>query len=388
MLDSRTGQPASLPGPGAARERQVPAQQALPRDPDRDPGPLLQRRRLAVLPGHAASSSTGSWSDYIPDGEFSPIWNPEFFGNTIIVNGNTWPFQTVEQRRYRFRFLNGCQSRFLILDFDEIPGVEVWQIGNEGGFLAAPVEPHRRPRQPAADGPGRAGRRDRRLHQRARRATTCSRNVGPDEPFGGGDPGDDFDVADPDTTGQVMQFRVVPAVDADDSTPPQFLQLPAITPLPAATAHAAAGADREGGRGCRRRRRGGRGPGRGAPRHGRPTRRLDGAQVDGPRDREPRRRRDRDLGDLQHHRPTPTRCTSTRSSSRSSTARASSSTRTGEVVEPIQLDGDVTPPEPWETGFKDTVIAYPGQVTRVGPGSRRRASSSGTATSSSTRTTR
>ncbi len=23
------------------------------------------------------------------------------------------------------------------------------------------------------------------------------------------------------------------------------------------------------------------------------------------------------------------------------------------------------PPEPWETGFKDTVIAYPGQVTRI-----------------------
>ena len=36
-----------------------------------------------------------------------------------------------------------------------------------------------------------------------------------------------------------------------------------------------------------------------------------------------------------------------------------------EIVVPIQLDGVVTPPEPWETGFKDTVIAYPGQVTRV-----------------------
>ena len=24
-----------------------------------------------------------------------------------------------------------------------------------------------------------------------------------------------------------------------------------------------------------------------------------------------------------------------------------------------------TPPEPWETGFKDTVTAYPGQVTRI-----------------------
>jgi FtsP/CotA-like multicopper oxidase with cupredoxin domain len=32
------------------------------------------------------------------------------------------------------------------------------------------------------------------------------------------------------------------------------------------------------------------------------------------------------------------------------------------VVDGVSLP---TPPEPWETGFKDTVIAYPGQVTRV-----------------------
>ena len=68
-----------------------------------------------------------------------PIWNPEFFGNMIMVNGNTWPFQVVEKRRYRIRVLNGCQSRFLILDFSQIPGMEVRQIGNEGGFLTAPV---------------------------------------------------------------------------------------------------------------------------------------------------------------------------------------------------------------------------------------------------------
>ena len=37
----------------------------------------------------------------------------------------------------------------------------------------------------------------------------------------------------------------------------------------------------------------------------------------------------------------------------------------GEVVQPIQLDGNITPPEPWENGFKDTVVAYPGQVTRL-----------------------
>jgi FtsP/CotA-like multicopper oxidase with cupredoxin domain len=61
------------------------------------------------------------------------------------------------------------------------------------------------------------------------------RNIGPDEPFGGGEPPGDFDVADPDTTGQVLQFRVVPALAADPTTPPQFLALPPITPLPKET---------------------------------------------------------------------------------------------------------------------------------------------------------
>ena len=50
----------------------------------------------------------------------SPIWNPEFFGNTMVVNGRTWPLLEVEPRRYRFRCLNGCNSRFLILKIDVI----------------------------------------------------------------------------------------------------------------------------------------------------------------------------------------------------------------------------------------------------------------------------
>jgi FtsP/CotA-like multicopper oxidase with cupredoxin domain len=37
----------------------------------------------------------------------------------------------------------------------------------------------------------------------------------------------------------------------------------------------------------------------------------------------------------------------------------------GEVVQPVQLDGLVSPPESWETGVKDTITALPGQVTRV-----------------------
>jgi FtsP/CotA-like multicopper oxidase with cupredoxin domain len=37
----------------------------------------------------------------------------------------------------------------------------------------------------------------------------------------------------------------------------------------------------------------------------------------------------------------------------------------GEVVEPVKLTGNVRPPEPWESGYKDTVISYPGEVTRI-----------------------
>lgn len=61
------------------------------------------------------------------------------------------------------------------------------------------------------------------------------RNVGPDEPYGGGVPGVDFEPADPATTGLVMQFRVGGSHAADPTTPPQYLKLPAITPFPAET---------------------------------------------------------------------------------------------------------------------------------------------------------
>ena len=144
---------------------------------------------------------------------------------------NTWPFQTVEQRRYRFRFLNGCQSRFLILDFANIPGVDVWQIGNEGGFLAAPVHITTMGNTILM---GLAERADVIVDfTNVPVGNYVLGNLGPDEPFGGGAPDIDFDFADPATTGQIMQFNVVPAVAPDPTTPPMFLQLPVIRPLPA-----------------------------------------------------------------------------------------------------------------------------------------------------------
>jgi spore coat protein A, manganese oxidase len=165
--------------------------------------------------------------------DVSPIWNPEFFGNVMVVNGRTWPFLEVEARRYRFRFLNGSDSRFLILATgapSEPDRVPFWQIGAEGGFLPAPV------------------RLDTLLLGPAERADVVMdftdvpagtaitlRNLAPDEPFGGGTPGSDFEPSDPDTTGQVMQFRVVKRRGGDPSTPPDRLVLPSRRPLPEAT---------------------------------------------------------------------------------------------------------------------------------------------------------
>lgn len=41
-----------------------------------------------------------------------PFWIPEFFGDVIVVNGATWPYLTVEPRRYRFHLLDGSNARF------------------------------------------------------------------------------------------------------------------------------------------------------------------------------------------------------------------------------------------------------------------------------------
>src|SRR5262245_13148097 len=160
--------------------------------------------------------------------DVSPIWNSEFFGNTIVVNGRTWPFLTVEQRRYRFRIVNACDSRFLILKMAN--GLPFWRIGNDGGFLPAPIQQTEMLLAPAeradviVDFAGVSTNTEIELL-----------NLGPDEPFGGGVPGVDFDSADPGSTGVVMQFRVVAATSVDTSTPPNLLLLPAIAPLPVAT---------------------------------------------------------------------------------------------------------------------------------------------------------
>jgi FtsP/CotA-like multicopper oxidase with cupredoxin domain len=360
VLDARSGAPAVLPGPAPKANDKFPPNKTYYEIP------LAIQDRAFGPDGSLFYPDTRAFFDgitgpYIPDTDVSPIWNPEFFGDAIIVNGNTWPFLAVEARRYRFRFLNGCQARYLILEFGEIPGVEVWQIGNEGGFLAAPVN------VTAAGG--------RILMSPAERADVIVdftnvppgryilRNVGPDEPFGGGAPWVDFQPADPATTGQILELRVGPAAGPDPTTPPRFIVLPPIAPLPAAV-------------------------------RTRPLALLEEMSMyfaDAPVEAR--------LGTVE---PAATTGAVGAWTSRAWMDEVTENPNVGdtetwefyngtadahpihihevvfEVVgrQPIFVDeaggtfqvvpgSTPTGPEPWETGFKDTVTAYPGQVTRV-----------------------
>jgi len=83
-----------------------------------------------------------------------PSCVPEFFGDTMLVNGLVFPTAHVEQRKYRLRILNACNARFCTLRLfyaqgtefpgstepnTRQPGPPFVQIGTEGGFLPDPV---------------------------------------------------------------------------------------------------------------------------------------------------------------------------------------------------------------------------------------------------------
>lgn len=75
--------------------------------------------------------------------EIHPFWIPEFFGDTMLVNGRTWPLLTVEPRRYRFRIVNASNARFVRMGLVDAAGgtmgPAMFQIGTDGGLLDTPV---------------------------------------------------------------------------------------------------------------------------------------------------------------------------------------------------------------------------------------------------------
>jgi FtsP/CotA-like multicopper oxidase with cupredoxin domain len=67
-----------------------------------------------------------------------PFWIPEFLGDVIVVNGKAWPYLEVQAKRYRFLFINGSNARAYEMFIGETNGKgapAIWQIGTDGGYL-------------------------------------------------------------------------------------------------------------------------------------------------------------------------------------------------------------------------------------------------------------
>jgi len=331
--------------------------------------------------------------DYAPDSDVAPIWNPEVFFNTMVVNGRTWPRLNVEPRRYRFRLLNGCDARALNLSLWVVDAsgnkrseVPFYVFANESGLLSKVVKVttgsvellpgNGRPGVPTpAKHPAEAllmGNAERvdvivDFTGLAQGSVVRMFNTGPDSPFGGF-PIDPADVADPGTTGQVMQFVVGNLLGPDNSTPPQKITLQPIAPLVPTVTRQVSLNELESAVVC--------------------VEELNGELVQVPGSTPP----DCTGGGFPFG-PTQALLGTVASDGSGVALRwdaaISENPQLGstemweiynftvdahpihlhlvnfQVVNREPLGGAPYPPEPWETGFKDTVIAYPGEITRI-----------------------
>lgn len=142
---------------------------------------------------------------------------PEFFGNFILVNGAIWPVLEVEPRLYRFRFLNGSDSRFYNLFLSN--SAPFSQIGSDAGLLPAPVTSSQMLL-------GTGERKDVLIDFTGMAGQTIILKNNAKTPFPKGS------TPDPLTTGRIMAFRVSKPFDPGYPliTPPAMLRSE-ITPL-------------------------------------------------------------------------------------------------------------------------------------------------------------
>ncbi|HYW18408.1 MAG TPA: multicopper oxidase domain-containing protein [Nodularia sp. (in: cyanobacteria)] len=143
------------------------------------------------------------------------------YGDFILVNGMVWPKLEVEPRKYRFRLLNGSDSRFYQLDFYN-SNKKMYLIGTEQGFVENPVALDKLILSPS---------------ERADVIVDFTNDAGKEFILRNYGPG-----ADPNTTGQIIKFTVnqplsnvpIATVDTDQSDGLMTrLRLENITPLTA-----------------------------------------------------------------------------------------------------------------------------------------------------------
>ena len=82
------------------------------------------------------------WFDTVGlDPSIHPYWMPEFFGNTIMVNGLAWPNMNVDNGQYMLRLLDGSNARFYtlsLMSMNNNKAIPFTVIGSDGGYLRAP----------------------------------------------------------------------------------------------------------------------------------------------------------------------------------------------------------------------------------------------------------
>ncbi|KAJ8493576.1 hypothetical protein OPV22_015297 [Ensete ventricosum] len=66
-----------------------------------------------------------------------PQWQPEYFGEVIVVNGKAWPYLVVRRRKYRFRILNSSNARYFNLSLSG--GLPFTVIGSDATYHRKPV---------------------------------------------------------------------------------------------------------------------------------------------------------------------------------------------------------------------------------------------------------
>lgn len=178
---------------------------------------------------------------------------PEFSADTMLMNGVVYPYLDVEPRRYRFRLLNACNTRFLNLQLffalgSTFPdstepnllnrGPSFLQIGTEGGFLDGASNPNGVTLQQMLIAPAERSDFIIDFSSCPVGSLVILYNDAP-APFPSGDPRVDFFPGSPGNpfisragfgpnTRTLMQFRVGPLVGSAD--PPLNLTLPAADP--------------------------------------------------------------------------------------------------------------------------------------------------------------
>jgi spore coat protein A len=165
-----------------------------PANPD-DPENLFGRSWDDFILGEGVDQNPKFQADFPTGG---PTALAEMFGDFIVVNGMVWPYLDVEPRPYRFRLLNGSDSRFYILKFEN--NMQFLQIATDDGLLPKAVGLTELLIAP--------GERAEIVVDFEGLTSVIMQNIGPDEPYGGGTPGTDFDEANAQSTGLIMKFNV------------------------------------------------------------------------------------------------------------------------------------------------------------------------------------